>query len=104
MDAHAGWRGLDAGVSGQPADPTERLRREEAKHLRQSRRALWPNTVLGATSVALLYGLNRFVGLPAWVCWLLGFFAVFGAVGDAINIVYLRRRLARTAGNLPGAK
>jgi hypothetical protein len=52
----------------------------------------------------LLNGLNRFVGLPAWVCWLLGFFAVFGAVGDAINIVYLRRRLARTAGNLTVAK
>ena len=51
-----------------------------------------------------MYVLNRFAGLPAWVCWFLGFFAVFGAVGDAINIVYLRRRLARTAGNLPAEK
>jgi hypothetical protein len=68
-------------------------RRDLEKALRQSRQALPVGTALAVLGAAVLWGLHRFLGLPTWAALLLGFFVVFGAVGDAINILYVRRKL-----------
>ena len=70
-------------------------RKELEKALRESQRSLPSNTVFGALGVALLWAAHRFASLPAWAAFTLGFFAIFGALGDAINIPYVRYRLRR---------
>jgi hypothetical protein len=49
--------------------------------------------VFGLLAVAVLWALHEFAGLPTWAAIFLGFFAVFGALGDAINILYINRRI-----------
>ena len=68
-------------------------RRDLEKALRKSRRALPINIAFAIVGVALLWTAHHFFGLAAWAAYVLGPFAVFGAVGDAINILYVRRKL-----------
>lgn len=74
-----------------PLTPDERKDFEKA--LRQSRASLWGNVRFAIASVIVLWALHRFLGLPAWLGYLLGCFAVFGALSDAINIPYVKARL-----------
>jgi hypothetical protein len=70
-------------------------RRDLEKALRKSQRALPINLAFAALAIGVLWAAYQFVGLPQWAAYALGFFAVFGAVGDAINIPYVRHRLRR---------
>jgi hypothetical protein len=65
------------------------------KGLRLSRGAFPVGSIFAALVVAVLWGLHRVGWVPAWVAYVVGLFAVFGAMGDALNIVYSRRRLRR---------
>jgi hypothetical protein len=73
--------------------PPDDLKTAE-KNLKRSRRALPVGVVFAALVGLLLWLANRYWGLPAWIAWLVFAFAAFTAVGDAINILYLTRRLA----------
>ena len=77
--------------------PDDHERRELEKALRKSRRALPINLAFAAFGVVVLWLANRFGWLPTWAAITLGFFAVFGALGDAINIPHVRSRLRRNA-------
>jgi hypothetical protein len=70
-------------------------RMELEKALRKSRRALPINVAFAALGVGVLWAAHQLAGLPTWAAYTLGFFAVFGALGDAINIPYVRHRLRR---------
>jgi hypothetical protein len=70
-------------------------RKDLEKALRKSRRSLPVNIGFALLGVALLWALHAFAGLPGWAAYALGFFAVFGALGDALNIPYVKRRLRR---------
>ena len=74
---------------------TERERHELEKTLRQSRAALPIETVFGAVGVGVLLAIHWLFGMSTWLVWALGFFCVVGAVVDANNIRYCRRRLRR---------
>jgi uncharacterized membrane protein len=63
------------------------------KALRLSRRALPFGAGFAVVAVAVLWGLHLWLRFPSWIAWGLSFFATFGPVGDAINIVYCRRKL-----------
>jgi hypothetical protein len=71
----------------------ERMDLEKA--LRKSRRALPINAAFATLGVGILWCAHRFAGLPTWAAYTLGFFVIFGALGDAINIPYVRYRLRR---------
>lgn len=70
-------------------------RKELEKALRVSRRAVPIQSAWAILGVVVLWVFYRFLGLPAWAALVLGFFAVFGAVSDAINIPYIYRKLNR---------
>lgn len=70
-------------------------RKNLEKALRQSRRSLPVKIGFALLSVALLWALHAFAGLPGWAAYALGFVAVYAVVGDAINIPYVKRRLRR---------
>jgi hypothetical protein len=70
-------------------------RPELEKALRSSRRALPINLAFAGLGIVILWTACQLVGLPTWAAVTLGFFAVFGALGDAINISYVRSRLRR---------
>jgi len=76
-----------------PRSENERKALERA--LRVSRRTLPINLSFSLFGVAVLWFLHRFFGLPAWAAIALGFFAVFGAVSDVINIPYIHTKLNR---------
>jgi hypothetical protein len=79
----------------------EVTRRELEKALRQSRRALPFNAAFALVSVVVLYLLRQHAGLPTWAACGIGVFAVFGAVSDAINIPYTKRKLRLLADDKP---
>ena len=74
--------------------PTRRDSREAlGKALRVSRRMLPGGLVLTLVAGVLLWVATRYLALEVWVAWVLFVFAAFGAVGDLINIAYVRRKL-----------
>lgn len=76
----------------------EQRRAELEKALRQSRRALPSGIVFGVVGVGAIWGLQAWLQFPAWLAWVVGTFAVIGAVVDAINIPYCKRELRRLEG------
>jgi hypothetical protein len=70
-------------------------RRELEKALRKSQRALPINAGFAVIAAGLLWALHEHAGLPTWAALTLGFFAVFGAVGDVINIPFCKAKLRR---------
>jgi hypothetical protein len=73
----------------------ERRQKELEKALRISRRALPFQTVVGLVFLAAIWGLHVWLRFPAWIAWVASVLAIFGAVSDAINILYCRRALRR---------
>jgi hypothetical protein len=76
------------------------------KHWRQSIQALPVAVGCLAALCGILFVVNLFVSVPMWLATLLVGIAAFSVVGDAINIVYLGRKLQRAkrdegAGRLP---
>jgi hypothetical protein len=85
-----------------PLSPADELR-ELRDYYQQSRNALAPYAVVGVAVTAV--GVVAQVwgnGLPWWVWVVLLVVAWHGFVGDLINVLYLRRRLA-AAGRDPAA-
>jgi len=70
-------------------------RKELEKALRKSRRALPVSVGFALVAAGLLWVLHDHAGLPTWAAFTLGFFAIFGAVGDAINIPFCKAKLRR---------
>ena len=70
-------------------------RRELEKALRNSRRSLPINLLFACLSLAVLWAARQYAGLPLAAALFLGFFGVFGALGDALNIPYVKRRLRK---------
>ena len=68
-------------------------RKELEKALRLSRRALPFGFASGLVAVAVFWGVQFWLRFPTWIAWGLSFVAVLVPVGDAINIVYCRRKL-----------
>lgn len=77
----------------------ERRRQELASGLRKSRRALPYQVAIASVLLAAIWGVHLWIRLPVWIAWLASVLAVFGAVGDAINIVYCGRALRRRGGD-----
>jgi len=73
-------------------------RKELEKALRKSRRALPVSVGFALVAAGLLWVLHDHAGLPTWAAFTLGFFAIFGAVGDAINIPFCKAKLRRLEG------
>lgn len=86
------------------ADRSVRERAGLEKGLRLSRRALPAATGFALVSIGLLWRLHLLGRLPTWAAYLIGFLAGFGAVGDALNVVYSRRRLRRSDQGGAGSK
>jgi hypothetical protein len=76
-------------------DQRANSRMDLEKALRSSRRALPINIAFATLGGLSLWAAHEHAGLPTWAAYTLGFFAVFGALGDAINIPYVRCRLRR---------
>jgi hypothetical protein len=72
-------------------------RKELGKALRVSRRMLPAGFVLAVVAGVLLWAATRYLGLPVWVAWVVFAFAAVGAVGDLINVIYVRRKLRSNA-------
>ena len=68
-------------------------RKELEKALWNSRLSLPINTVFAVLGVAVVWSLHRYVGVTAWAAYVLGLFAVFSAISDAINIPYVKYKL-----------
>ena len=68
---------------------------EWREHARQSRQALPVGIGCAAVLGGIAWLAQRRLGLPWWSLVLVGAVAVFGPVGDTINLLVLRRRLRR---------
>jgi len=90
-----GTRPLNGQVVGQRAMSGGKSQKELEKALRKSRRALPYQAAFGVAAALGVWAAHRFLGLSSWLAWLLAFFALFGALGDAINIIYCQRALGR---------
>ena len=72
-----------------------RKRKTLEKALRQSQRTFPLMVGFAVVGCGALYLLHIAVRLPAWIALVLSGFAVFGAIGDGLNIIYCRRGLRR---------
>jgi hypothetical protein len=76
----------------------ERRRQELAAGLRKSRRALPYQVAIASVLLAAIWGVHSSIRVPVWIAWLTSVLAVFGTVGNAINILYCGRALRRLGG------
>jgi heme A synthase len=72
------------------------------KYRRQSIQALPVAVGFLAAICIILFVVNLFVSVPAWLAVVLVAVAAFSVLGDAINIIYLAHRLRR-AGKKEGS-
>jgi hypothetical protein len=68
------------------------------RDLRLSRRALRFGVGFALAALGVVWGLHAWLRFPSWIGWGLSFFAVFGPIGDAINIVHCRQKLRHVEG------
>ena len=78
-----------------PTTTTEREVKQLRKHLRQSKAAIPGVLVFGVLSLAVLLVVDLFLTVPGWIYALVLWVVPFGLVGDGVNIIFIKRKLAR---------
>jgi hypothetical protein len=73
--------------------PHQEERRGLEKALRSSLRILPIYVTIAMVGITLLWGAHEYLGLPAWIAYVFGIVSAYAVVGDAINILYVRRKL-----------
>lgn len=71
--------------------------------LRKSRRALPYQVVIALVLLAAIWACQLSMRFPVWIAGLASAAAVFGAVGDALNILHCRRALRRLGSGVEDA-
>ena len=65
------------------------------KYLRQSKAAIPGVLIFGAVCLAILLLVDWFVTVPWWIYAFVLWVVPYGLIGDGVNIIYLKRKLAR---------
>ena len=73
----------------------EREIKELRKYLRQSQAAMPAVLLFGAMVFGVLFVIDLFLSVRWWVYALFLWVVPFGLIGDGVNILYIRRKLAR---------
>ena len=78
-----------------PITSHEKEIKELRKYLRQSKAAIPGVLIFGAVCLAILLLVDWFVTVRWWIYAIVLWVGPFGLIGDGVNIIYIKRKLAR---------